>query len=252
MMTPRQEAALERIHHELLALLTDAVRVLEQHQLPYSLICGTLLGAVRHQGFIPWDDDIDIVLPRESYEQFALLYPTEAADGFCLDLSDTWVPRVRRAGGGKNAFLDLFILDPLPKGKAARAWKLFRLKTLQGMLKAQPEYHRFSLSKRLLLFATNLLGKPFSKAAKLRAYDRISRQGKGGSSALHMANGAFNLLSLPYAKETFLPENLTLVPFEGLAVRIPKNAAELLVQLYGEHYMTPPPENQRVPLHLDL
>ena len=252
MMTREQEAALQAVHAELLELLRDAVRVLEQEKLPYSLICGTLLGAVRHGGFIPWDDDIDIVLPRESYERFAALYPAEAAPGFGLDLTDTWVPRVRRAGGGKNAFLDLFILDPLPAGKAAQGWKLFRLKALQGMLKEHTDYSRFSFSRRVLLRATAALGKPFSKEAKLRAYDRIARQGDSANPVVHMANGAFKLLSMPFLQQDFLTENLKEIPFEGLAARAPQNATALLVQLYGPDYMTPPPEDQRVPLHLDL
>lgn len=249
-MDPRLEEKLKAIHTDLFALLEDAVRVLEQENLPYSLICGTLLGAVRHGGFIPWDDDIDLVLPRESYERFANLYPQKAGDGFLLDRADTWVPRIRRAGGSKAAFLDLFILDPLPEKRLARAWKLYRLKTLQGMLKETTGYHRFSLPQRILLRGTALLGKPFSKESKLRTYDRISRQGDGPQK--HMANGAFKLLSMPMAPSLFQMENLVLIPFEGLPVRVPKDSAGLLTQLYGPDYMTPPPEDQRVPLHLDL
>jgi len=284
MMTREQEAALHVIHGELLALLRDTVRVLEAENLPYSLICGTLLGAVRHGGFIPWDDDIDIVLPRESYERFALIYPEQAGEGFHLDLTDTWVPRVRKAEGRRIAFLDLFVLDPLPEGKFLRAGKLFCLKTLQGMLKEQPEYARFSLSKRVLLRATGFLGKFLSKEAKLRAYRRVARWGdRPGSrwesrlsgypegqtetrlgslpgsrplqmntSPVHMANGAFKVLGIPLTGETFLPDNLITVPFEDLPVRVPKNAAEVLTQFYGSDYMTLPPEEQRVPQHLDL
>ena len=251
-MTAEQKAALEIVHGELFILLADAVRVLEAENLPYSLICGTLLGAVRHGGFIPWDDDIDIVMPRQSYERFAAIYPEKAAEGFCLDVMDTWVPRIRKAGGRKSAFLDIFILDPLPVAMPVRSWKLFRLKTLQGMLKEHTEYQRFSLPKRLLLWTTDLLGKPFSKASKLRAYHRISQEGSPQSPSVHMANGAFHLLSMPWNPADFTLENLTHVPFEGLPVRVSKNAESHLIALYGANYMTPPPENQRVPLHLDL
>lgn len=249
-MNALQEAALQIVHAELLELLRDAVRVLDLEELPYSLICGTLLGAVRHGGFIPWDDDIDLVMSRESYERFAAVYPGMASDGFWLDLTDTWVPRVRKAGGRKTAFLDLFILDPLSTSKARRAWKLFRLKALQGMLKEETDYHRFSFVKRMLLRATNWLGKPFSKTAKLRAYGHIARTGNPESPWVHMGNGAFSLLSIPFATDTFA--RLKPARFEELTVRIPENDAEVLTKLYGPHYMTPPPEDQRVPLHLDL
>lgn len=251
-MTPEQEAVLRAIHAELFELLRDAVRVLDEENLPYSLICGTLLGAVRHEGFIPWDDDIDIALPRESYERFAAVYPQKAAEGFGLDLTDTWVARTRKTGGRKSAFLDLFILDPLPTGRLSRTAKLFCLRVLQGMLKEHTDYRRFSFSRRILLRVTHAFGRLFPKRIKLRAYRRIARMGNPQSHARHIANGAFHLLSLPFERAAFSPENLTTARFEGLTVCVPKNAAELLTRLYGPDYMTPPPENQRVPLHLDL
>jgi len=252
MMTLHQEAALKRIHAELFELLRDTVRVLEEEDIPYSLIGGTLLGAVRHQGFIPWDDDIDIVLPRDSYERFAAVYPSRAEEGYILALSDTWVPRVRKAGSSKTAFLDLFILDPFPHGRFSRAWKLIRLKTLQGMLKEHTDYTRFPFSKRLLLRTTNMLGKPFPKQLKLRAYRRISQTGDPKSPYEHTANGTFEDLSIAFPRGSFAPSRLTYASFEGLSVRVPKNAPEMLTMLYGSDYMTLPPEEQRVPIHLEL
>ncbi len=249
-MDTQMQAALAKIHSELLALLADAVRVLEAESIPYSLMCGTLLGAVRHQGFIPWDDDIDLVLTRENYELFAAVYPQKAAQGFHLDLTDTWVPRVRQEGGRKTAFLDLFILDPLPEGRFTRAWKLLRLRILQGMLKDEPQYDRFSFSKKVLLWGTGVLGKLVPKKAKLRAYDRISRIGSDSPAHVHMANGAYHLLSMPFDQLDF--ERLIPAAFDGLTVRIPLACQKVLTQLYGPNYMTPPPEDQRVPLHLEL
>ena len=62
---------LERVQAELAEALGDAVRVLEENRLPYCAMCGTLLGAVRHRGFIPWDDDVDLALSRDSFERFS-------------------------------------------------------------------------------------------------------------------------------------------------------------------------------------
>lgn len=237
---------LEAIQADLYAVLADVVRVLEAHELPYSAICGTLLGAVRHQAIIPWDDDVDLVLPRESFDRLMEVYPQVCGESFKLDVSDTWVPRVRKVGGA--AFVDLFVLDPLPVGRVARAWKLFRLKTLQGMLKRCPEYHRFPLAKRVLLWATHMMGMLFPWETKLSAYRRIARTG-GQSPWLHMSNGAYSLLSIPLEKGTF--QEPVPAPFGQLTVRIPREAEHVLTKLYGKDYMTPPPEHERRPLHLD-
>ena len=240
------EYGLERVHAELFEVLGDVVRVLEQNALPYSAMCGTLLGAVRHQGFIPWDDDVDLVLPRESYDRFAELYPSQCGLGFTLDLSDTWVPRARKVGG--DAFVDLFVLDPLPMGRFARSWKLFRLRVLQGMLKQHTDYRRFSPARRMLLWGTHLLGLPFSRESKLRAYRRIARSG-GRSARVHMSDGAFNLLGMAFDRDTF--DDPACVPFGHLSLRVPREPQAVLTKLYGPDYMTPPPESKRRPLHLD-
>jgi lipopolysaccharide cholinephosphotransferase len=237
---------LAAVHAELYEALGDAVRVLEANGLPYSVMCGTLLGAVRHQAIIPWDDDVDIVLPRASFDRFAAIYPGQCCEGFTLDLTDTWVPRVRKAGG--EAFVDLFILDPLPVGRARRAWKLLRLKTLQGMLKQNTDYARFSFGKRALLLGTRALGLLMTRKAKLAAYRRIARTG-GPSPLTHMSDGAFGLLTMAFDADAFdAPVSATLGP---LTVRVPRDAAAILIMLYGSDYMTPPPESARRPLHLD-
>ncbi|MCL1855276.1 MAG: LicD family protein [Clostridia bacterium] len=245
-MNTEQQASLDNLHLELLPVLADVCRVLEENSLPYTMMCGSLLGAVRHKGFIPWDDDVDLALPRAAYDRFAALYPSQCTKGFLLDLEDTWVPRARRQGGGRNAFVDLFVLDPLPAAKPARLWKLFRLRMLQGMLKEHTDYSRFSPARRLLLKATALLGRLFPKKTKLRAYHRVARQG-GSSPLLHMSNGAYALLSMAFDPDTFadpIPAD-----FEGLRVRIPRDAGLVLNRLYGPDYMTPPPLSKRTPRH---
>ena len=67
---------IKRIHEEILKVMDEIDRICRDQGLQYYLIGGTLLGAVRHGGFIPWDDDLDIAMPREDYETFLAICPS--------------------------------------------------------------------------------------------------------------------------------------------------------------------------------
>lgn len=79
-----QEKKLEDIWAVELEILDEIHRVCTENGLRYSLAYGTLLGAVRHQGFIPWDDDIDIMMPREDYDRLREIWSEKAKQGFIL------------------------------------------------------------------------------------------------------------------------------------------------------------------------
>ena len=241
---------LEQIHSELLEQLKDISRVCQKHQIPYNMMCGSLLGAVRHQGFIPWDDDIDLLFTREAFEQFRKIYPKECDPRFELNYLDTWTPRVMNSDPAlAEAWTDCFILDAVPPAGLQRKIWFLRLHLLQGMLKHDVDYTRFGWKNRLLLRTTHLLGLPFSTKWKTERYDRISQQQKQGSEVC-MSNGAFELMMHIWPRELF--EEKCTVPFEGIPVLIPTHYHEILTVLFGPDYMTPPPEDQRVAKHLDV
>ena len=73
----KKELSKDEIHNELYKMLCDFADYCDNHHLRYYLVGGTLLGAVRHQGFIPWDDDIDVGMPRPDYERFLDLVKVE-------------------------------------------------------------------------------------------------------------------------------------------------------------------------------
>ena len=72
-----REMTLEEIQQVSLEILKDVHRFCVENDIKYSLCYGTLLGAIRHNGFIPWDDDIDIMMPRPEYDRFIRLYQSE-------------------------------------------------------------------------------------------------------------------------------------------------------------------------------
>ena len=80
-LTQRELAEIKKIE---LDILIDVDRVCRQEKINYSLAFGTLLGAVRHKGFIPWDDDIDIMMPRKDYEYFLAVAPQKLESKFYI------------------------------------------------------------------------------------------------------------------------------------------------------------------------
>ena len=242
---------LDEIHAELMEQMHDIAAICERHGIEYNLMCGTLLGAVRHKGFIPWDDDIDLLMTRENFEKFRVVYPKECDPRFELTYLDTWTPRVMSRDPEKAAaFTDFFILDPVPAAGLKRKLWFLRLHILQGMMKKNVNYSRFSWKNKILLWGTHVMGLPFSTARKAKWYEKASRSVKNGGNDLCMSNGAFELMMHIWHPEQF--EEKEKVPFEDMECLIPKKWDEVLTILFGPDYMTPPPESERVAKHLDI
>ena len=85
-MTHQNQENLRIIQKKGIGILKEFIRVCQEHDLTYFIISGTLLGAVRHGGFIPWDDDIDIGMPRSDYDRLASLFQDEFEFSYKLEL----------------------------------------------------------------------------------------------------------------------------------------------------------------------
>lgn len=77
-------SGLEKVHRANLRLLKEIDRICRKYKISYMLDSGTLLGAVRHEGFIPWDDDVDLAFTRANYEMFLKVAPRELPEGMSL------------------------------------------------------------------------------------------------------------------------------------------------------------------------
>ena len=216
----KKELTLEEIHAELLEQLRDITAVCDRYGIEYNLMCGTLLGCVRHKGFIPWDDDVDLLMTREEFTKFRQIYPKECD-----------------------------LLDPLPPEGIRRKAHLLHLHLLQGMMKKKVDYSRFGLKNRILLRVTHVMGLPFSYEWKAKRYEKVSTRIREGND-LHMSNGAFELMTHVWHPEQFREK--IRAPFEDVECLIPKKYDEVLTVLFGPDYMTPPPVEERVAKHLDL
>lgn len=125
---------MHKVHRRILEIAVEIKRICEKHDIKYFLIAGTLLGAVRHKGFIPWDDDMDIGLLREDYERFVDLCKTELSDQFELineELPNYGLPFIKiqlkgttfleksapKYPCGNGIYVDCFPIDRMPDGK---------------------------------------------------------------------------------------------------------------------------------------
>lgn len=152
-----------------LELVKAVLEICRRHNLTVFMMGGTFLGAVRHQGFIPWDDDVDLGMSREDYERFLQIAPEELPQGielkhFGIDPDMPYYPAQvvdpdfeildtsAQVAKIRNAWIDLFPLDGMPK---SRVWSLvhkYRLLYLRMMLK----FSQFSQ-----VVAVNLAHRPF-------------------------------------------------------------------------------------------
>lgn len=215
----------------------------------YSLTGGSLLGSIRHGGFIPWDDDFDIMFDRENYEKFIDLMSKKNTGEFILE-PDQWVYRVRKEHKTKGyvASIDLFVLDKVPESNLANKIQVLLLRVLQGMLRTNEKEGNFSFIYKVCIAVTSVLGKLFKKEWLFKQYDRISQKGNGGKrNELSIFNDRFKLISLKYSGD-FMATTL-LQKFEDTEFLITTKYEEYLTTQFGD-YMTPPPDKERVPQHI--
>lgn len=255
-----KELSLEEVKEIQLSILEYIDRVCEENRIPYYLCGGTLIGAVRHKGYIPWDDDIDIMLLRPDYMK--LLSVLEAIDTYkCLSMynqNDYFYPFAKVVDSRtelieKNSdykiqnygvYVDIFPVDSLPNDNEKRHAHY------QRILKARQLYY-LSLSKKTPAVG-NLLKYPPKLC--LWVYSRI----KGWKFWLNKIEELANIYSdgdseyvgcvvAGYGeKETYhrsLYKEIK-APFEGYSFSIPQGYDEYLTCLYGEYMEIPSVEKQ--------
>lgn len=222
-----------------------------ENDIKYSLSYGSLLGAVRHKGFIPWDDDIDVMFDRPNYEKFLNAFTKKQINNVVL-IGKLWIKKISFADNPliekEGNCIDLFVLDGVPENKGAAKIKVFMLKALQGMMKEKPDYKNYSLLFRILSFITHISGRLFKLETKQKWYEQLSQwTGRKPGEYINIYNGLYSQIgSKKYRKEII--DDYTEIGFEGMKLLTVSGYDSYLHDLYGD-YMKLPPVSERVNKH---
>lgn len=263
------EKTLHRLQQTLLGILSDFVSVCEKYDLRYFLFGGSGIGVVRHQGFIPWDDDIDVAMPREDYDKLLEVAPREWAGKYKITtpLTDSQyistVTKMQKLGTkfvpemSKNMIcelciaIDIFPYDNVPdnaflkKKQLCITWFLSKLIFLRG--NAHPiiplKGWKKTVSKRICELAHFLM--VLFRVSPCFLYRCLIRESTRYNAENTLQMNMFiatNPLKTYVMRDELFP--LVDMPFENITVKMPNQYDVCLRRIFGD-YMQLPPEEKR-------
>lgn len=251
-----------------LEILIEVDKICRKHDIKYFLTNGTLLGAVRHKGFIPWDDDIDIGMHRKDYDNFLEIANKELDEKyFCQSIySETnyYLPfaKIRKnktryveasakhVDMNQGVYIDLFPMDNVPDNTFTRFvhktgfYILFRIVLAKSGI-SRPDDRR--VLKRMIYGMLKIFLIPFKKRQILLYIDQRMKKFSRNKTQYATSMGS----PYGYTREIMpscMFESVTEIEFEGQLFYSPSRPHEYLTRLYGD-YMTPPPVDQRENRH---
>jgi lipopolysaccharide cholinephosphotransferase len=266
---------IDEIHMLSYEMLKEVNRICTKYDLEVFLDSGTLLGAVRHQDFIPWDDDIDVIVKRENYHRFVSALKRELDPRYEFvnyrdynGLFFDFVPRIelkdsqlREITDEDKAYnnkqnkicIDIFILDDIPNNGFLYRLHLLSHKILYGLAmghRYELDYSKYSFCQKLSVKFLSGIGKHISLQRIFRWHERWSARHHAPKYSRYMvSNHTLMAIDFVFQKEWY--SSSVRLPIRDTEFLCPGGWDAILTLFYGD-YMTPPPLEERVPQHASI
>lgn len=258
-----EEISIEVIKERLLKVFKFTIKFLEDHNFHYVAGYGTVLGAVRHKGFIPWDDDIDIHLPRKEYDRLLTMGEEMQKQGYDIQSinqlgyylpfakiidNNTTIWEEERYPYITGIYVDIFPLDSFDISNA-KLWRM-QAKSMRLFRRYQIAIHPFTKKKLLYDFkhihpirVKIHLEKKLCKNVAEKYLNKFKRfQDKYSAYSGEKCVCVTSTKGLTFRREWF--EDPVYLDFEDIKIKVPKDYKAYLTLLYGD-YMQLPPEDKR-------
>ena len=263
-MNEMSNETLKSLQEGELEILKKFIEVCEILHLRYFLDSGTLLGAIRHEGFIPWDDDIDVTMPRPDYEVFLekgqqylgkrYFVQTNITDpeytNTYAKIRDSETTFIESAVKNRNInhglYIDIFPYDGYETNRKIRNFldkKIEALLNIQIMKYYTMPFKQISFKERVMQILSDCLFGSYTLEKVLQRKEKIHKRYKYEDKEIIKCFSYFSTTNITYDKKTF--GDGIIKKFEKLDVKVPEKFDKYLTIMYGDYKKLPPIEKQK-------